>query len=512
MGPAQTLCRPRIEKNHMTDELDKVATLRGEGRSMTSLKPYDVNVSYGNQSPPGTGADWFGPLTPIHPIAPPEVAGRAWDYIPGYNLATQPRTYEQIDFQTLRMLANSYDPVKLVVERRKDQLCRVPWVIRAKHEGGTRPPSALSPQTRGLIKDATRFFKHPTENMSWRAWLRMLLDDLLIIDAPSIYCERDSLGNLVALTPIDGALIKPVIDERGRLPRAFRWDGQPFVWNGETVNVNNYESIGCKIANGLMYVPAFQQILKGLPAVNYTTWDLLYRPHNLRTHSVFGRSPVEMIVTTVSTAMRRSFAQLEYFREGNQPDAVFGLPETWTPDKVQQFQDYWDNIYSGNWANRRKMKFIPSGSNSRYTPLKEPPLKNEFDEWLVRIVCFAFSYPPAAFVSLSNRSIAEQHEKQAEEEGVEPLKQWICETVNTVVEREFSDEVEFAFLEEQEIDPEKQKNILTGYAEAGVMTINQVREKLGEQPDPDPAANKLMVRTNSGYVPVNQHQHNGEKQ
>jgi len=115
----------------------------------------------------------------------------------------------------------------------------------------------------------------------------------------------------------------------------------------------------------------------------------------------FGRSPVEQIVITITTAMRRSFAQLEYFREGNQPDAVFGLPETWSPDKVQQFQDYWDSVYSGNLANRRRMKFIPSGTGSRYTALKEPPLKNEFDEWLVRIVCAAFNYSPSAFVSLS---------------------------------------------------------------------------------------------------------------
>jgi hypothetical protein len=148
------------------------------------------------------------------------------------------------------------------------------------------------------------------------------------------------------------------------------------------------------------------------------------------------------------------------------------------------------------------MKFIPAGSNSRYTPIKEPPLKNEFDEWLVRVVCFAFSYPPSAFVSLSNRSIAEAHEKQAEEEGTEPLKAWFADMANDIICREFSDEVEFAWIEEQEIDPLKQKDVLVGYAESGVLTLNQVREKIGEEPDPNPSANQLMVRTPNGYVPV----------
>jgi hypothetical protein len=32
--------------------------------------------------------------------------------------------------------------------------------------------------------------------------------------------------------------------------------------------------------------------------------------------------------------------------------------------------------------------------------------------------------------------------------------------------------------------------------------LNQVREKIGEEPDPDPAANKLMVRTPAGYTPI----------
>lgn len=78
------------------------------------------------------------------------------------------------------------------------------------------------------------------------------------------------------------------------------------------------------------------------------------------------------------------------------------------------------------------MKFLPGGANNAYTALKEPPLKNEFDEWLVRIVCAAFSYPPQAFTALSNRSTAEQHEKTAEEEGLGPLKLWFADLANEI--------------------------------------------------------------------------------
>jgi len=484
--------------------IKKIMTLRGEARSITSLPPsYDVRVNGARQqNQTSVGADWFGPLSPMRPIAPPEVAGRALDYVPGYNLATQPRTYEPVSFPVLRALADSFDPVRLIIERRKDQLCRVPWAIRMKHEGASNRPSAsaLSSQQRALIREATEFFKHPTPDLSFRAWMRAVLEDALVIDAPSIYCERDGNGNLIALTPIDGSLIKRVIDDKGRTPRPFRWDGKPFTSLGQTITTENYADLGYKIVDGFVYAPAYQQILKNMPAANLTCWDLLYRPMNLRPGHVYGCSPVQQIMTTVSIAMRRSLSQLEYFREGNQPDAIMGLPETWSPDQVMRFQDYFDALYSGNLANRRRMKFI--AGDGKYTPTKEPPLKNEFDEWLTRIACFAFSYPPAAFISLSNRSIAEQHEKTAEEEGLGPLKEWTAELINDVIEREFSEEIEFAWLEEQEVDQEKQSTILRGYAEDGIMTLNEARDRLGLEPFDDPAANRLMVKTKNGYVPI----------
>lgn len=226
----------------------------------------------------------------------------------------------------------------------------------------------------------------------------------------------------------------------------------------------------------------------------------------LRTSGIYGRSQVSNIIGTISTAMRRSMAQYEYFREGNQPDAVFSLPESWTPEQVNRFQEYWDSIFSGNTAARRRMKFIPTGTSNAYTPLKEPPLKGEFDEWLVRIVYFAFSYPPAAFVSLSNRSIAEQHERTSEEEGLEPLKQWASDLINSIIEREFSDGVEFAWSEESEIDQRIEAEILERLVTNGIISSNEARERMGLEPSAQPGANLLAVKTANGFVSIDKPQ------
>lgn len=482
----------------MTDDIEKIITERGPARDLSQPQPYSVNVSY-----TGSGADWFGPLQPMKPIAPPEVAGRALDYVPGYNLTTQPRFQEPVDFATLRALADAYDPLRLVIERRKDQMCRLPWTIRAKHEGGRRPKaSSLPASTRERIGDIAAFFRHPDYEMTFRAWLRALLEDLFVIDAPTLYCERTAYGQLTGLRVIDGATIKRVIDDWGRTPRPLRWTGHPFVWNGKEVTAGNYASLGFKVDGGLIYPPAYQQILKGLPAVSLSTRDLYYRPFNLRSGHLYGYSQCEQITTSVSIAMRRALHQLEYYREGNMPEGLFSLPSSWTPDQVQRFQDYWDTLHTGNLSQRRRMKFI-AGDKGSYVPLKEPPLKTEFDEWLVRIVCFAFSYPPTAFVHLANRSIAEEHAERSEEEGLQPVKQWTADLCNEIIECEFGEtEIEFAWVEEDEIDQKKQAEILTSYVDAGVMSLNEARDRIGEEPSVDPAASVLAVKTATGRVPI----------
>jgi hypothetical protein len=43
---------------------------------------------------------------------------------------------------------------------------------------------------------------------------------------------------------------------------------------------------------------------------------------------------------TVNIALRRQLWQLDYFTEGSIPDALIGVPQSWTPDQIRQFQDY----------------------------------------------------------------------------------------------------------------------------------------------------------------------------
>lgn len=462
-----------------------IDTPRGPANAVIPLttQAYSINVRY-EQSQGivrGNGADWMGPLNPMAPIAPSEVAGRRFDFASGSNLATTPRAYEAVSFATMRALADSFDTLRLVIESRKDQLSRLKWSFNPCAKDKHGKPKTAKPGQQKLIDELTAFFRRPDGRQRWRPWLRSLLEDKFVIDAPAIYMQRNRGGKLAAMKQVDGATIKVILDDWGRTP-------EPWIENGATI-----------------IPPAYQHILKGLPAVNYAERDLMYRPHNVRVNRAYGYSEVEQIIVTVNIALRRQAFQLAYYTEGNVPEALIAAPENWTPEQIMAFQVNFDAMMTGNLAARRRLKIMPGGMAKGYVATKEPDLVNPMDEWLARIVCYAFSVSPQAFTKMMNRATADNAGAQAKEEGVEPLKEYICDLVNDVGEQEFGVEpgdIAFSFDEETEVDQEKQQKIITGYTEKGIKTINEGREMMGEEPFDDPAADEPMVWTASGYIPI----------
>jgi hypothetical protein len=414
-----------------------------------------------------TAAQWFGPLAPPLPTAPSAVAGRRFDFQSGINLVQRPRAYEPISFDQLRSLADSYDVLRIIIETRKDQMKALPWAITPKD-----PKAKMEGDLKKRADALKAFLRKPDRQNSWTTWLGMVLEDLLVLDAPAVYKRPTRGGGLYALEPIDGGTIKKVVDEWGRTPMAPD--------------------------------PAYQQQLKGLPAVNYTVDELLYRPRNVRTHKLYGYSPVEQIIMTINIALKREVFQLEYFTAGNVPDSLIGVPETWTNTMIKEFQTWWDQTLQGNSAARRTARFVPGGVAKGYTPTKTEEIFGKAEEWLARVVCFAFSCSPQPFVQQQNRATAETAKSAATEEGLVPLKAWVKELIDDVIEGDLGvDDLEFSWLEEEEIDAKTKAEIAREDAKAGIISIDEARDGKGLDPlNADGRSSKLMVWTSRGYVPV----------
>src|SRR6202046_4538751 len=123
---------------------------------------------------------WFGPLQPLAPMARPEVKGRQWDYPFGANPNYIPRAEDGISFAELRGLADALPLLRAVIETRKDQIAGQNYAIRALSRADT-------PDASKSIDAVSRFLARPDRRHSFADWLRMLVEEMLVIDAATIY-------------------------------------------------------------------------------------------------------------------------------------------------------------------------------------------------------------------------------------------------------------------------------------------------------------------------------------
>lgn len=395
----------------------------------------------------GKAPDWFGPGEPMKEVAPESVAGRQFNFPVTVNTNTSTKT-DGFSFQQLRNFADACDIVRVLIETRKDQICGLDWIIKPV-EGAEPLPLGQKAKPDPRIAALTAFFKSPDKQRSWSEWLRLLLEDLFVLDAPTLYVQRTFGGELYALRPIDGGTIKRIIDSRGWEP--------------------------------LAPAPAYQQILRGMPAIDYTADELIYKPRNPRAHRIYGYSPIEQIVVTMQLLLSRQASNLEFYTSGNLPEGFLQGGEGWTPEQIAVYQENMDLQLSGNFAERRKARVVPA--KSQYQAVKEPALKSDYDEWLARIACFAFSYPPSAFIKEMNRATSESAKRAADEEGENPLRHWVKELIDGIIQQRMGyADLQFSFHDKEAQDPMERAQIDQIYITAGVIHPDEVRADLGKAP------------------------------
>ena len=428
--------------------------------------PLALSYTWGQQGIEAQFAGVFQPgqgiFSPGYPLAPPEPERlRLWDFPVGVNTIYTPRAYEAISFAELRALAEAHDITRLAIETRKDQLEKLDWTIKPRSTRQT------GEDVRARAERLARFWRRPDGERPFASWLRALIEDLLVLDAPAIELRRNRAGEIIALDVVDGATIKLLFDDTGRRP--------------------------------LPPAPAFEQVIHGRPWKLLTGDELLYLPRNARPHKAYGFSPVEQIVMTVNIALRRQAMQLRHFTEGNVPPGLLNAPDGWSVEQITQFQEWFDSVLAGNAGARSRLVWGPSGV--KYQPFKEAPYKDEFDEWLARIVCYAFSLPSSAFTRQVNRATAETAQEAALAEGLAPLMGWVKRLVDHVIQdRMGHGDLEFAWIDLRPADPAEQAKMLDLYVRDGIYTDNEARGILGF--DPVAGGDQAMVYGTTGPVPL----------
>lgn len=400
-----------------------------------------------------TAMGWFTPSKPIDPSAPPGTQPRSIEYPPGYNLNIMPRAFEDIDFQSLRTLAENCDILRAGLETCKDQIEILEFGFGPIKRQNWKPADikAATDRNKGNIDKAYKLFAKPdpVNGLSWARWVRKWLEDMMVIDALSIEIIRNRGGDVCRLKIVDGATINVKIDINGDRP-------QPPD-------------------------PAYQQILYGLPAVNLTTDQLIYLPRNQRPGHVYGYGYVEQIVDTIDIAIRRQLYTIGFFTEGSIPETVFTCPPEWQVEQIKAFQTYWDMMFEGNQNLKRKGRWIPGGVKPEV--LKQPQLVSEFDEWIARVVMYVLSLPPTPFVKQMNRATAETVQEAASNEGNAPRKKFVKEVVDLILQHYCGwDEIELQWVDAEAVSPLEKAQIDQIYVTTKVLDPDEVREDLGRDP------------------------------
>jgi len=196
--------------------------------------------------------------------------------------------------------------------------------------------------------------------------------------------------------------------------------------------------------------------------------------------------------------MRRGDAP-EHCADGNVPPGLLNAPDGWNAEQISQFQEWFDSVLAGNTASRSRLVWGPSGA--KYQPFKQAPYKDEFDEWLARIVCYAFSLPPTAFTRQVNRATAQTSQEAALDEGQAPLMGWVKRLVDHVIQNVIGEpDLEFVWADLQPADPAEQAKILDIYVRDGIYAVNEARDILGL--GPVPGGDTPMVYGTMGAVPL----------
>lgn len=396
-------------------------------------------------------ADWFGPGQPTTAMAPAEVEGRQTQYQIAVNQLIQ-RKIEGIGFERLRLLSDTCDIFRLLIENRKNSLVALRWTVQKMAPDAKKKPTATSKtdKTADMLED---FFACPDKDHEWSDWLRMLLEDKDALDAATLYIQKTKGGDLYALRPVDGATIKRIIDQHG-------WTPTPPT-------------------------AAYQQILYGIPAINYTLDEIIYRPMNPRTNRIYGMGRIEQTIVTAATWLARQASNLEYYESGSVPDGFLTAHKDWGPQQIDLYTKLLNEQLSGQLAERRKVYVVPA--DSKYTSTKEPALKGEYDEWLARIACFCWGTAPTPFIKQMNRATADTAKETSAEEGLEADKAWVKRLIDHVIKMRMGlKDYEFVWEDKEAQDPLERAQVDKIYVDAGVVTPNEIRGDLGLDPLPEP--------------------------
>ncbi len=396
--------------------------------------------------------DMFAPGAPVLPRILDDEKPRVFDYSAGINLYLTPRSgYGLLPFPTLRTFADLSDALRIVIEAVKREIRALEWDIQPLNLQDDHDYS-------DSIVALRKFWKRPDGFLEFDSWCNSLLEDLLVIDAVTLWLNIDETGVLRSVEQIDGATIRPLLDKRGKPP------SPP--------------------------IPAYIQNIKGMNWQWFTSDQLLYRPFNTAATSPYGRSPTEFLILRVNESLRRQQSNTVYWDQTNVPEALVGLPEDMKVEQIKAFQEYFDALLVGDIDKLRRLKFLPTKTGT--IPVHEfrrPADTSVFDEWMIKMACWACGILPSELGIISGgrgmggKGFLEGQENAQYRFGLGPMIQYIQNLITGIIAMQTDEPVGFKFINlGPEEDQQVKSQVRQMQVQSGAIDINVWRKEVGQEP------------------------------
>ncbi len=462
----------------------------------------------------------FGPLAPIQPIPIDQpdpdtdrTDPRRWQYPVSWNMPHGVPGDEGLklaSFSTLRTIADTYSVARACVQIRKNELLGLGWDVV--------PTKSAEKAMRGDVKarrefEARRakmlaFWRRPDVNyFAFRDWFSVLLEDVLVVDALSLYqwpARRPGKGvlgsDLGQLAAIDGSTIRPLVDTHGAIPLPPNPGYQQYLFGVPRTDLVTMLA-GEDVAG-----------LEAGPDKDYRADQLIYRPQNPRDWTVYGFAPIEQALVPVLSGIQRQQFQLDFFSEGTIPGLFIsnGDPNA-TPNQNRELQDAL-NAMAGDPAWKHKIIVLPA--NSKIDPQRPVELAGTFDEIIMTQVCMAFSVMPMELGitprASSSGASAGAHNQMGkmssdtqERKANRPMLEWFADIFNHLIQGVCGQpDMQWWWegLEEDE-DEQTKTNIQAKKVSIGLMSVDEARVENGQQPWSLPTTSDPVLITPTGVIP-----------
>lgn len=447
----------------------------------------------------------FNPGNPLIPgaINPVREDGRAdprrWEYQVAQNInVTATRL---VPFTTLRGAADQIDILRRCVEVIKAKLTGMDWDIvlsddaseKIAAESGKDHVRAMAEARQKYTEDINRvrqFWEQPDKanGYTWSDWLNVALEEILVLDALAIWPQKSVGGDLFGFQILDGATIKPLIDDRGMRPMAPN--------------------------------PAFQQILYGFPRSEFmasvevedadgefTSDELTYLVKNRRTWTIYGFSPVERALPLADIYLRRQQWLRAEYTDGVLPELLFTTDATFggNPELLRAYENIFNDDLAGQTAQRKRARLLPAGMVPQQFDGYGEKFKSEFDNYLITSICGHFGVLPSEIGfsgsgSLGASGLQQGETISGESIGIQPLAAWLSKQLTNLcyLYLGMPRELEFKLMFESKVDTEAEARKVDIELKNGGRTVNEARSTMGLPLLDTPQADMPMLYSGSG--------------